>query len=200
MRILILLAHPRSSASIAQKALTDAARTVSGVTIHDLYAAYPDFNIDMAAEQSLLLAHDLIIFQHPFYWYSAPALIKEWQDIVLDYGWAYGPGGTQLHGKSMMNVLTTGGAEGRYHDKGGNRFTVEQFLTPFNQTAHLCGMAYLAPFVVFEGRRLTSDTLAARAQDYRAMLTDMSNDRYDVRKRLTQGYVLPDGFARGSAP
>ncbi len=83
--------------------------------------------------------------QHPFYWYSAPAIIKEWLDIVLESGWAYGDGGTKLHGKYLANALSTGGRENFYHPNGRNRFTIEELLAPFNQTAHLCGMAYLRP-------------------------------------------------------
>src|SRR6266545_285117 len=104
MKILILFAHPRLSGSHVQRAVHD----LPGVTFHDLYAAYPDFTIDVGHEQSLLLDHDLIVLQHPFYWYSAPAIIKEWLDLVLELGWAYGPGGTALRGKLMMNAITTG--------------------------------------------------------------------------------------------
>jgi glutathione-regulated potassium-efflux system ancillary protein KefG len=197
MRILILHAHPRASASIAQKALLSAVRSVEGVTLHDLYAAYPDFNIDAEREQAQLLAHDIIVLQHPFYWYSSPALIKEWLDIVLDFGWAYGPGGAQLHGKYLMSAITTGGAEGFYHPKGRNRFTVDEMLAPFNQTAHLCGMAYLKPMVVYEGRRLNSAALADRAEDYANLLSDYVAGRSDPLKHLAKGFTLPDTFKKG---
>ena len=194
MRILVVLAHPRASVSVAQRALLAAARVVAGVTVHDLYAAYPDFNIDAAREQALLLQHDIIILQHPFYWYSSPAIIKEWQDIVLDFGWAYGPGGDKLHGKYLMQSLTTGGAEGFYHSKGRNRFAVEDLLAPFNQTAYLCGMAYLKPFIVYEGRRLTPDALKDRAGDYRNLLEDLASKRINPKKLLANAYTLPAAF------
>ena len=63
---------------------------MEGVRLHDLYEAYPDFLIDVEAEQALLLEHDVIVFQHPVYWYSSPAILKEWQDLVLEHGFAYG--------------------------------------------------------------------------------------------------------------
>lgn len=196
MRILVLQAHPRISVSIAQKALSAAAASVAGVTSHDLYAAYPDFNIDVDREQQLLLEHDVIVLQHPFYWYSSPALVKEWQDIVLDYGWAYGPGGDRLHGKYLMSALTTGGSESVYHPQGRNRFDIEELLTPFNQTAFLCGMAYLKPFVVYEGRRLAGDILSGRAEAYRNLLDDLVHQRIDPKKHLAKGYTLPEGYKR----
>ena len=88
MKLLILFAHPRSSASVVQRAMLRAIDGLDGVTLADLYAEYPDFDIDVAREQDRLLAHDLIVLQHPFYWYSSPAIIKEWQDLVLENGWA----------------------------------------------------------------------------------------------------------------
>ena len=87
MKILVLFAHPRLSGSHVQRVLADAVRDLPGVTFHDLYAAYPDFTIDVAHEQALLVEHDLIVLQHPFYWYSGPAIIKEWLDLVLALGW-----------------------------------------------------------------------------------------------------------------
>ena len=90
MKPLVLFAHPRLSSSVVQKAMLAAIAGLDGITVHDLYAAYPDFQIDVDREHGLLLAHDVIIFQHPFYWYSSPAIIKERLDIVLEYGWANG--------------------------------------------------------------------------------------------------------------
>jgi glutathione-regulated potassium-efflux system ancillary protein KefG len=200
MRILILQAHPRPSASIAQKALVHAARQVKGVTVHDLYEAYPDHVIDQKAEQALLLSHDLIILQHPFYWYSSPSIIKEWQDIVLDFGWAYGPGGDKLHGKYLMSALTTGGAASAYHAKGRNRFEVEELLAPFNQTAYLCGMAWLRPFIVYEGRRLTTHELTQQAEDYRSLLEGLVSGRTRPLTLLSKHYTLPASFRNASPP
>jgi glutathione-regulated potassium-efflux system ancillary protein KefG len=194
MRILILHAHPRPSSSIVQHALITSARSMAGVTVHDLYAAYPDFGIDAGAEQELLLRHDLIVLQHPLYWYSSPAILKEWQDIVLDFGWAYGPGGNRLHGKFMMQAISTGGAEGFYHSKGRNRFSIDELLSPFNQTAHLCGMGYLKPFVVYEGRRASDDVLEGHVTRYRDLLTSLADDTLNPLKHLAEGYALPANF------
>ncbi|RXL71629.1 flavodoxin family protein, partial [Citrobacter sp. AAK_AS5] len=63
------------------------------VTVHDLFAAYPDGVIDVAAEQALVRAHDRIVFQFPLFWFSMPPLLKVWFDQVLGYGFVYGPGG-----------------------------------------------------------------------------------------------------------
>ncbi len=72
------------------RVLVQRVRDLPGVTFHDLYEEYPEFDIDLHREQRLLLDHDVIIFQHPLFWHSTPAILREWQDLVLEHGWAYG--------------------------------------------------------------------------------------------------------------
>lgn len=199
MRVLVLAAHPRTGQSIAQRAMSRALEGLEGVTLRDLYALYPDFNIQAETEQEVLLAHDLIVLQHPFYWYSAPAIIKEWLDIVLEAGWAYGEGGTKLAGKYLMTAISTGGREDFYHPKGRNRFTIEELLAPFNQTAHLCGMAYLEPYVVFAARKQHTGDLAKAAEHYRQLIEGYAKGRIEPTEHLAAGYHLPDGFKRRHA-
>lgn len=194
MKILVLFAHPRPSTSIAQRRLLRAIDGTVDVTIHDLYSTYPDMLIDRAREQELLLAHDLYVFQHPFYWYSAPAIIKEWQDIVLDYGWAYGSGGDKLHGKYLMSAITAGGPLDAYRPSGRNRFSVEDLLAPFNQTAYLCGMAWLTPFVKHESRRVSEMDLQKQASDYRQLIEGLATGKLDPLAHLAQTFDLPPTF------
>jgi glutathione-regulated potassium-efflux system ancillary protein KefG len=196
MRILVLFAHPRLSGSVGQKALLGAIAGLEQVTVHDLYAAYPDFAIDAGHEQALLLEHDLLVFQHPFYWYSSPAIIKEWLDLVLENGWAYGPGGTKLAGKFMLSAMSTGGSEEAYGADERNRYEVRQLLAPFNQTAYLCHMAYLEPFVVYAPRRMNAAKLSAAAERYRDLIVGLRDGRIDPLERLAQGYTLPPDFKR----
>ncbi len=169
-RILVLLAHPARRRSRANAALRAAAEEVDGVTLHDLYEAYPDFLIDVDREQELLLAHDVVVFQHPLYWYSCPAILKEWQDLVLEHGFAYGREGTALAGKSLLSAVTAGGGEAAYRPGGVNRHAVEEFLRPFEATARLCHMRWLPPFVVHGTHLLDAATLARHAAGYRALL------------------------------
>lgn len=169
-RILVLFAHPTLERSRVHRQLSAAVRGMEGVTLHDLYEAYPDFHIDVAREQALLAEHDLIVFQHPFYWYSSPAILKEWQDVVLLRGFAYGENGTALVGKRMLSVISTGGSAESYRTGGESHFSVGELLVPFEQTARLCGMEYLPPYVVHGTHRLSPQDIAAHAQDYRRHL------------------------------
>lgn len=70
--ILIIYAHPYPQHSHANKRMLEQAGTLDGVEIRSLYQLYPDFNIDIAAEQAALARADLVIWQHPMQWYSVP--------------------------------------------------------------------------------------------------------------------------------
>ncbi|GAA3332920.1 hypothetical protein GCM10020331_094910 [Ectobacillus funiculus] len=98
--------------------------------------------INVAHEQSLLESHDRIILQFPFYWYSTPSLLKQWQDEVLSYGWAYGEGGDKLHGKELGLAISTFGPEDSYQPTGYNHFTMETLTTPLQQTSNLIGTKF----------------------------------------------------------
>ncbi len=157
--------------------MTEAAHGLDGVTVNDLYQHYPDFDIDVAREQQLLIDHDVVVMQHPFYWYSTPSILKEWQDLVLEHGWAYGHEGHALDGKVLVTAVSTGGAETAYCKTGSNRFSMRQLLAPIEQTARLCGMVYLPPFVVHGTHALGDDGIGRYSADYRRLLEGLRDDR-----------------------
>ncbi len=197
MKILVLFAHPKHQASVVQRAMLRSIDGLDGVTIADLYAEYPDFDIDVAREQQRLLDHDLIVLQHPFYWYSTPAILKEWQDLVLENGWAYGPGGTRLAGRFLMSAISAGGSEEAYRNEGRNRFSIMELLAPFNQTAYLCSMAYLTPFVIYAGRRMTTESLSTSAEAYRDLIVGLRDGLINPLSQLAPGFALPPAFTTG---
>ncbi len=176
--VIFLFAHPRDENSNVQQRLAKAAQQTPGVTFRDLYELYPDFDIDIRQEQQLLLAHDVLVLQHPFYWYSSPPLMKQWIDLVLEHGWAYGRTGKALSGKKMFNAVSTGGTREAYQPGGFNRFTVSQFLTPFEQTARLCNMEYLPPFVVHGTHRAAAEDIEAAGRQYASLLEGLAAGRF----------------------
>ena len=180
-RVLIQFAHPVLERSRVNRPLLEAVRGIDGVDVNDLYEAYPTLDIDVDREQQLLLAHDVIVFHHPFYWYSTPAILKQWQDMVLEHGWAYGEKGVQLRGKITIHVLTTGGPETAYHREGSNHFTVRELLAPWEQTANLCGMRFLAPFVTHGALRPIEQVGVERyGAAYRRLLEALRDDQIDL--------------------
>ena len=147
------------------------------MSLVDLYGAYPDFQIDVDREQARLLEHEVVVFLHPLYWYSTPAILKEWQDLVLEHGFAYGSTGTALHGKIFFNALTAGGAEPAYCAAGYNHFTSRELLRPLEQTALLCGMLYLPPFALFGARTAVEEgRVAAHVADCCLLYTSDAAD------------------------
>lgn len=180
-RILILFAHPAFEKSRVHKQLLAAIRGLQGITLHDLYEVYPDLNIDVRQEQSLLLQHDIILLQHPFYWYSAPAIIKQWQDLVLEHGWAYGHTGTALRGKRLGNVITAGAQQAAYQQEGWHRYPLEEFLLPFKQMAMLCNMLYLPPFVVYGTHQMDNSSINEHAVSYKQYLEQLRDGQPQIR-------------------
>lgn len=196
-RVLILFAHPALEKSRVHRRLIREALAMPGITFNDLYEAYPNFDIDVRREQALLLEHDLVVLQFPFFWYSTPALIKQWEDLVLEHGWAYGSQGRALVGKRLLNIVSVGGRAEAYRHEGYNRFTIPEFLAPIEQTAVLCGMEYLPPLLFHGTHRMNTTDIEQAAVYYRAVLESLRDDRIDfaaVRSYPTLNDALGTGF------
>lgn len=180
-KVLLLFAHPSVHRSEVNVAIFKAAQNIVGVTAVDLYYEYPTFHIDIDKEQQRLLDHDVIIFQFPLYWYAPPAMLKEWQDLVLEYGFAYGNDAEALHGKTFFCSLSTGGKEDSYQSGGSNQFTLRELLTPLAQMAAQAGMTYLPPLPLFEARTaIESGRLQQHIQQWQGLLEALVADRVDL--------------------
>jgi glutathione-regulated potassium-efflux system ancillary protein KefG len=173
-KILVIVAHPEPQNSVVNHLLLKAIKHLEHVTIHDLYAAYPDFFIDVASEQALLLEHDVIVFQHPLYMYSCPALLKEWMDRVLSKDFAFGSK-TELEGKYWRSVISAGGKRTAFTDKGYNRYPLEEILQPFELTAALCRMNWIEPLVLYWARNVSDVLRYEHAERYRRWLSNPIN-------------------------
>jgi glutathione-regulated potassium-efflux system ancillary protein KefF len=171
--VVVLVAHPDLQHSRANRQLmrAAAATTPSRVEVRDLYALYPDFLVDVAAEQAALAAARLVVWQHPLHWYGMPPLMKLWLDEVLAFGWAYGPGGTALRGKDLWLVLSTGGPESSYRSDGYNRYFFDAFLPPYDQTAAVAGMRLLPPLLLHAAHRIDDAAVETHAAVYAERLS-----------------------------
>lgn len=183
--IYIVFAHPYPSRSRANRALLDAVRNLPGVEVCMLYERYPDFDVDIAAEQAALTRARLIVWMHPVYWYSTPSLLKHWCDKVLAPGWAYGKGGSALHGKDFLWVATTGGDATAYSAAGVHRRPFSDFMAPVEETAHFCGMNWQAPFVLHDAGAIDATTLAAQALRLQQRLADWSDGGRGTMERAS---------------
>ncbi len=180
IRLIVYYAHPGHKHSHVNRHMASAAKAVQDVTYVDLYGDYPRFEIDVAVEQQRLLDHDVVLFQFPMFWYSTPSILKEWQDLVLEHGFAYGVGGERLHGKLMQLAVTAAGPDEAYTPRGYQHYPIRTFLTPLEQTARLCGMRFAAPYVLYSALKAPSvGEVEPHVAGYRRMLEAIRDDRYD---------------------
>ena len=171
MKTLVLLFHPNFDQSHVNAALAKAAGGLDNVTVRNEYALYPDGNIDVKAEQQAIEQADRIVLQFPLYWFSASALLKTWEDQVLEHGWAYGSEGHAFEGKEFTVAVSTGSPEANYQPDGANRFTIDQVLIPFQGTANYIGATWVKPFATYGAFGITDEALAEATKNYKAFLS-----------------------------
>lgn len=188
--ILILFAHPAFEKSRVNKVLVEGLDQMEGITFHDLYQVYPDMDIDRIYEQALLERHDVIVFHHPFFWYSSPAILKQWQDLVLVHGWAYGKKGQALRGKWFFNAMTTGGPKAFYQNcNQSGHYSVRQLLAPFEQAATMCSMEYLPPFVVHGTHALSEQDIFMYQKAYHSFLGLLRDEKINLADLKAMDYL-----------
>ena len=193
-KILILFFHPLFEKSCANKSLVQNIPVSKNITFHDLYEEYPDFDIDVKHEQQLLTKHDIIIWQHPMYWYNCPPLMKQWIDMVLEYGWAYGKKGEALKDKIIFQVITTGGDRESFCKTGYDRYRIVNLLEPFNQTAKVCNMLYLPPFVVHGTYKMKQENCKKNGLYYGYFLDYLEKNNLETTE-ISQYEYLNDWFS-----
>lgn len=204
-RILVYFAHPGRRYSRANLAMAETVSHLAGISFIDLYEHYPRHDIDIEAEQARLLDADVIVFQFPLFWYSTPSLLKDWMDLVLEHGFAYGEGGEALKGKSLLCAITTASPESAYSSHGFQQYPLRTFLTPLEQTARLCQMRFLPPYVLYEALKASEDEhLERHEHGYKRLLLGLREgvfdpdgaQRIDILQAKTLNAVLNDEEAR----
>lgn len=194
-KILIVFSHPLFEKSNMNRALVQNIPISENITFHDLYEEYPDFDIDIKREQSLLSRHDIIIWQHPLYWYNCPPLMKQWMDVVLEYGWAYGKKGLALKDKILFQVITTGGDKESYSETGYNQHRIIRLLEPFKQSALICNMCYLPPFVIHGTYKMTKNDYLKNGLIYGQLLDYLEKYNLETNEIVHYEY-LNDWFSK----
>lgn len=200
-QVVVISGHPNLETSYTNKVILEQLQQeVEGVQIRRLDTLYPDYKIDVEAEQHALLNADVVILQFPFYWYSVPALLKKWIDDVFSFNFAYGPEGDKLKNKALFLSFTVGGPEEAYTPKGYNHFRIEELVKPLEQTAYLADMSYQAPcyshrMVYIPGVYNTQEEVESRAQEHAERLIQRVNQLlYSPEKQIEK--FVAKWFAR----
>jgi glutathione-regulated potassium-efflux system ancillary protein KefG len=184
-KALVIYAHPYPSKSVVTKVLAADAQKLENVTFLNLYNTYPNFLINIEDQKKLVTEHSLVVFLFPIYWYSTPSLLKEWQDQVLEFGWAYGNTGKALHGKDFWIVASAGGNATSYTNSGYNRFSLNELLRPLEAMSHLCGMNYYEPFILSSARSVGANEVEAFSSRFTLHLNDYLNEKPDWRPQFS---------------
>jgi glutathione-regulated potassium-efflux system ancillary protein KefF len=171
---LVVYAHPHHPRARANREMLRALEDLPAASVRPLYDLYPDFDIDVAAEQAAVAAADAIVLQHPLYWYTMPALAKLWLESVFVHGWAYGDAGRAVAGKRFLWAVTTGGGDGDYLPGAAHDHPFEAFVPPVRQFARYCGMRWEPPFVLHGAHRVDAAALRERAAAYRARVAALA--------------------------
>lgn len=178
--VVIYFAHLSLQQSFINQAMIKAISDIPEVNFRDLHNLYPDFFIDVAAEQNVLRNADLIVFQHPIYWYSTPAILKHLLDTVFVRGFAYGSGGIALQNKDLLLAVSTGAPKEEYRTEGIHHYPFNELIHPLEQTARICGMKFLAPFVLHGGHDLSEGTISDHAVAYRQLLENYISNKHVI--------------------
>ena len=134
-----------------------------------------DFKIDFERGQQLISLHDTVVLQHPLYWYSCPALLKEWLDKVFVRGFAYGRQAKALEGKNLVSIVSAGGPEETYGSDGSNEYAVQDFLNTFKVTARFCSMVYPPPLIIHNTYRASENEISDHLDAYSQYLSRYSS-------------------------
>lgn len=189
MKVLILFAHPAFHKSKVNKLMVEGLSEIKGITFHDLYQEYPETDIDVKHEQKLLTEHDVIIFQFPVFWYSTPSILKEWQDLVLEHGWAFGSKGNELKGKLFLCSVTAGGPKSAYQVGSYHNHTINQLLSPLRQTSVLCKMNPLPPFVVHGSHAIEEYEIQTHKNELLKLLDEFTNNNFSYADAIKYDYL-----------
>lgn len=142
-KVLVISGHTDLATSVANKTILDTiGQYLPETEIVKLDTLYPDFKIDVDAEQQRLLKADIIVLQFPIFWYSAPSILERWIEETFRHGFSHGSTGNKLKGKKMILSFTTGAPQEMYSHKGAMGYTIEEFLPCYKATCNLCQMEF----------------------------------------------------------
>ncbi|QMT31917.1 NAD(P)H-dependent oxidoreductase [Alysiella filiformis] len=148
-QILVISAHQDLQQSVSNQLILKELEQHFGnqISVRRLSDLYPDYQIDVPAEQAALVAADIVLLQYPTFWFNTPAILKKWLDDVWLYGFAYGEGGNKLHGKKLLVSTTTGSVEANYN--GQIVATIDDLIKPVQHSALYAGLDWQGVYPLY---------------------------------------------------
>lgn len=161
-RILVIVAHPNVAMSQVNRMWIQRIQSYPEVTIHHLYEEYNYRPINVYREKELLLQHDRIVFQFPLFWYSTPAILKQWQDEVLSYLWSTNEA-HQLEGKELILAISIGDPQNVFQSEG---FTIEEIMRPLQLMAISHKISFLPIYAFYNTSQASDEEIENSAGEY----------------------------------
>jgi glutathione-regulated potassium-efflux system ancillary protein kefF len=162
-KALIVYGHPTPELSTANAETLRVVTETLGenVEVRELASHRVNGSFDIAAEQQALMEADVIVLQFPVFWYSVPALLKQWLDDVFTYGFAYGSDGDKLAGKTLVVAASAGANAEIYAEKLPNNFP--EIFNPLENTAAFSRMKWAEPVYVYSALSMPGTEDIARS-------------------------------------
>ncbi|HSO86756.1 MAG TPA: hypothetical protein VLQ91_09415, partial [Draconibacterium sp.] len=63
--------------------------------------------------------------------------------------------------------------------EGLNHYTINEFLVPFRQSANLCYMEYLPPYVIYGSHTLSAVDIENHVVKYKKLMTTLRDEKWD---------------------
>ncbi len=141
--VLFVAGHPDMQKSVAASIIADEVeKNVENVEVLRLGNEYPTYTIDVEKERERVLRADVIVFHYPIWWYSGPAIFKNWQEQVFTFGFAHDAKGGMLNGRTMILSMTSGAPASDYQLGGRMNYPMDVFQLPIYQMGELCGLDF----------------------------------------------------------
>lgn len=175
-KTVVIFAHNDLEKSLSNNIIVENLADQENIEVRNLISLYPDYKIDIQAEQEAIVEADTIVLQFPFFWYSAPAILKAWIDDVLQYGFAFGSNGDKLAGKNLVLSFTTGAPEQVYLNQQGENI-IPGMLSPFKGTSDMIQTNYIDPVISYNMSYIPGvhdkDEIVAQANTHSQKLLDV---------------------------
>lgn len=140
-------------------------RELPEVDLHLLHTARKQKEFDIKAEQKLIDSHDTIVFQFPVYWFSCPALLKQWMDEVLTPDWAY-MANYAFEGKRVAFAASAGSSAADYSANGSVGMELEDVLRSMRLSVGYLKAKYCGLHSCFSAVGIGKDALKQNAMEY----------------------------------
>ncbi|MCH5462421.1 NAD(P)H-dependent oxidoreductase [Lactobacillus sp. LC28-10] len=184
IKTLVVVGHPQIEDSSTQQFLKEAAN-LPDVIWHPVTS----FAVNVAAEQALIKQADRLVLQFPLYWYSAPAILKNWLDQVLTRHFVYPAAMGGLVGKELGIAVSLGSPAKNFAAGAGEDFSISQIMIPFQALANKTQMTFLPTFIIDQFGYQSDDTKANLLIDYQRYLTQERLGHFDDKTNWLIGQL-----------